>query len=153
MRIIIFCSNTLIAGTIASLYAFFAKSDALIKSRESKLRATDIFQIYTLRAIHYSIFAFFSLYPFLVDLNLKHDLFIIGMIVLVYFQWKLFSGCVLIILEKRILFREDFEENREYKLPFLALLNVPKNVTELSDNIIFIQLFTLGLRVWYSWIY
>lgn len=153
MHILLFCSSSLVVGILAAIYAFFIKSDEFIKSRESTLNPMDIFQIYTLRSIHYSIFAFFSLYPFLVDLNLTHDLFVSSMIASVYFQWQIFGECILIILEKRILFQEDFEENSDYKLPFLALLNVPKTITELSDNLVFFQLIALGIRIWYSLMY
>lgn len=152
MHIVLFCRNSFIVGTSAAIYVFFTKSDPIIRIRESRLKTMDIFQIYTLRAIHYSIFAFFSLYPFIVDFNLTHDLVVSSMIASVYFQWRIFGGCIIVILEKRVLFRDDFEENRDFKLPFLVLLNVPRKITEISDNLVFLQLIALGLRIWYSFI-
>ena len=94
MHIIILCNTSLIFGTIASIYVFFTKKNKFIKSCELTLNWFELFQVYTLRSIHYSIFAFLLLYPFVSVIKLTYDLAVICFIVSIYFTlaniWRLY---------------------------------------------------------------
>jgi hypothetical protein len=114
---------------------------------ESKLGLLQLIDVYGLRTIHYSLGVFLVSYPFFSVIHLTHDLLVAGLIVAICLQWIVVGGCILIIWEKRILIPKNVAID---KMPFLALLGVPKKITDLSDNFIVIPLLVLLLRIVYS---
>jgi hypothetical protein len=146
MDIFIICKISLVCGVSASIYVFCSKHEPFIKSCESTLDSISLLGVYGLRTIHYSLGVFLLSYTFASTINLIHDLFVVGLIVCICLHWQIFNGCILVILEKRLLIPENVHIE---KMPFLALLGVPKKITDLSDNFIFILPIILIGRLMY----
>jgi hypothetical protein len=85
------------------------------------------------------------LYLFFVDISVKYDTIIAISIILIFLQWSILGGCILTILEKRILFPDGI--NYPEKMPFLSLLNVPDWLTVVPDEVIFIIVVILFYRI------
>jgi len=150
MNIFICLQVSAVCGVYASIYVFFTRHDPFIKMCESKLGLLQLIDVYGLRTIHYSLGVFLISYPFFSVIHLTHDLIVACLIVAICLQWIVVGGCILIIWEKRILIPKNVAIA---KMPFLALLGVPKKITDLSDNFIVIPLLVLLLRIVYSLYY
>jgi hypothetical protein len=148
MNVFVFCKLSLIFGGSAGIYVFLTQKNDFIKKCESTLDSFQTLQVYCIRFLHYSVFSFLALYPFTVIINLWTDLIVAGFIILIYLHWQILGGCILIILEKRILIPENVECPTQ--LPFLELLSCPKNITNLPEEFIVIPLIVLLMRLLYS---
>jgi hypothetical protein len=96
--------------------------------------------------LHFSVLVFFALYLFFVDISVKYDIIIAGLIVLIFLHWLVLGGCILPILEKRLLFPNGI--NYPEKMPFLSLLNVPETVTNIPDEVVLILVVLLVGRIY-----
>jgi len=146
MDIFFICQFSVVCGVTASVYVFLTNYEPFIKLCESKLDSLSLITVYGLRSIHYSLTAFLLTYPFISTINFECDLIIIGFIVSICLHWQIIGGCILTILEKRILIPEYVHID---KMPFFGLLGIPKNITDLSDNIILILPIILVGRIIY----
>ena len=155
MDIFIICKISLVCGVSASIYVFCSKHEPFIKSCESNLDTISLVGVYSLRTMHYSLGVFLLFYTFASTINLIHDLLVVGLIVCICLHWQIFNGCILVVLEKRLLIPENSCEPSSHefvhieKMPFLALLGLPKTITDLSDNFIFILPIILIARLIY----
>ena len=132
-------------GVCLSIYAY-AIGCSKFNHIESSLGMVDFVELYLLRTTHFSVFVFGTLYVFFVDISFAHDMTIILLIGLTFLHWFVFGGCILTILEKRILFPDGFDSIKD--MPFLALLNVPEVLTDIPDECILIVIGLLAYRMY-----
>jgi len=144
MNILLFLCLSFVTGICLSIYTY-AIECSTFNYIESSLCLLDHVNLYFLRTIHFSVLSFFTLYLFFVDISVKYDTIIAISIILIFLQWSILGGCILTILEKRILFPDGI--NYPEKMPFLSLLNVPDWLTVVPDEVIFIIVVILFYRI------
>jgi hypothetical protein len=145
MDIWLYLSLSGIVGICLSIYAY-AIECSKFNHIELSLSNLNFVKLYLLRAIHFGIFIFYTLYLFFVDISIKNDIIIAGLIVLIFLHWLVLGGCILTILEKRLLFPNGI--NYPEKMPFLSLLNVPEVITDIPDEVILILALLLVRRIY-----
>ena len=94
MDIWLYLSLSAVAGICLSIYAY-AIECSKFNDIELSLSNLSFIKLYLLRAIHFGIFIFYTLYLFFVDISVKYDTIITGLIVLIFLHWLVLGGCIL----------------------------------------------------------
>ena len=144
MDIWLFLSLSVVVGVCLSIYAY-AIGCSKFNHIEESLNMVDFVELYLLRTAHFSVIVFFAFYVLFADISFEHDMTIISLTILICLHWGVFGGCILTILEKRILFPDGI--NYPEKMPFLALLNAPNVLTDIPDEFILIVVILLAGRI------
>lgn len=141
-------SISFIVGIIASLYAYF-KSHDVIKKKENKLNIVQKIKLYVIRTIHYAISFLARIYPFMVEISMFNEIFVLCAFFILLLHWKYFGECIMSIEEKKMLDSRYIGGSEPKYEPFWVLLNDSPVFYDFMQNFAVVSLALIGIRLLY----